>query len=65
VPHQQRQLPPGLLLQEILHIHLLDLVHTVRIDLRGHAARREHDLLHRLPGNLDLPPADMERADVA
>ena len=65
MPHQQRI---GALLvggQKILHIHLLDLIGAVGIDFRRHAAGREGDFLDRLAGDLDQPPADMERAHVA
>jgi len=65
VPHQKRIGAAFVGRQEILHIHLLDLVGTVRIDLRRNAARREHDFLHRLATDFDEPPADMKRAHVA
>ena len=64
MPQQERQLALAVLRQEVLHVHLLDLVGAVGIDLRRHAARREHDLLDRLAGDLDQPAADMERAHV-
>jgi len=44
---------------------LLDLIGAVRIDLGGHAAGREHDLLDRLALDLEVPAADMERTHVA
>jgi hypothetical protein len=65
MPQQQRQLALLVLRQEVLNVHLLDLVLAVRIDLGRYAAGREHDLLDRLAGNLVQPPADMERAHVA
>ena len=64
MPQQQRQPALAVLRQEVLHVHLLDLVLAVRVDFRGHAAGREHDLLDRLAGDLDDTPADMERTHV-
>jgi hypothetical protein len=64
VPHQERQLALAALHQEVLHVHLLDLVCAVRIDLRRHAAGREHHLLDRLAFDLDQPAADVERTHV-
>src|SRR5262249_39139592 len=64
-PHQERQPASAVLRQEVLHVHLLDLILAVRVYLRGHAAGCEHDLLDRLAGDLDDPPADVERAHVA
>src|SRR6266853_3824468 len=65
VPHQERHRPAAIRGQEVLHVHRLDRVGAVEIDLRRHPARREHHLLHRLPRDLHIAPADMERAHVA
>jgi len=65
VPQQQRQLALVVLRQEVLHVHLFDLILAVGVHLRGHAAGREHDLLDRLTGDLDDSPADVERTHVA
>src|SRR5688572_27590826 len=62
VPHQERQRAALVLRDEILHIHLLDLIDAVGIDLRGHAARREYDLLDGLARDRVLAPAHVERA---
>src|SRR4051812_25561617 len=64
VPQQQRQPALAVLRQEVLHVHLLDLVLAVRVDFRGHAAWREHDLLDWLAGDLDDPASHMERTHV-
>jgi hypothetical protein len=65
VPHQQRQLALALLRQEVLHIHLLDHVLAVRIELGERTAGLPHDLAHRFPADLDHPATDMERAHAA
>jgi hypothetical protein len=54
-----------LLGQEILHVHLLDHVLTVRIELGLRAAGLAHDHPHRLAADLGHPAADMERAHAA
>jgi len=64
MPHQQRIFSLAVLRQEVLHVHLLDLVLAVRVDFRGHAAWREHDLLDWLAGDLDDTASDMERTHV-
>ncbi len=65
MPHQQWQLSLTVLRQEVLHIHLLDLIGAVRIDPRRDAAGCEQDLLDRLSRDLDDAPADVERAHIA
>jgi hypothetical protein len=65
VPHEQRQLALAVLHQEILRVHLLDLIGPVRVHLGRHAAWREHDLLDRLSTDFDVAAADMERAHIA
>src|SRR4030095_9966155 len=62
VPHEKRQCPAPALRDEVLDVHLLDLVDTIRVELGGHAAGRKHDLLYRLPRNRVLAPADVKRA---
>ena len=65
VPHQQRQLALALLRQEILHVHLLDHVLTVRVELGQRTTGLAHDHAHRLATDLGHPAADMERAHAA
>jgi hypothetical protein len=65
VPYQERQLALAVLRQEVLHVHLLDLIFAIGVHLRGHTAGCEHDLLDRLAGDLDDPSADVERTHVA
>jgi hypothetical protein len=64
VPHQHRHGATAVHGQEVLNVHRLDQVRSVRVDRRGHAARGEHDLLDRLTGDLDLAAADVERPHV-
>jgi hypothetical protein len=64
VPHQQRHFSATVLRQDVLHVHLLDQVTAVGIDLLG-AAAGQRDLAHRLAGDLDHAAADVERAHVA
>ena len=64
MPEQQRVFEFRRRELHILYVHLLDLERAVRIDFeRGHA-RREADLLGRLPGEYDLVPADVKAADL-
>ena len=65
VPQQQRQLALAVLRQEVLHVHLLDLILAIGVHLRGNAAGREHDLFDRLTGNFDDTAADMKRTHFA
>jgi hypothetical protein len=65
VPQQERQPALAVLRQEVLHVHLLDLVLAIRVHLRRHAAGCEHDLLDRLARDIDDAPSDMERSHVA
>jgi len=65
VPHQQWQLALALLRQEVLHVHLLDHVLAVRVELRLRAAGLAHDHAHRLAADLGHPAANMERAHAA
>src|SRR5262249_24463562 len=65
VPHQEWQPASAVLRQEVLHVHLLDLILAVRVHLRGYAAGCEPVLLDRLAAKPDAPPADVERAHVA
>jgi len=51
--------------QEVLHVHLFDLIKAVRIDLGRNTAGPEHNFLHRLAGNLNDTSADMERAHIS
>jgi hypothetical protein len=60
MPHQQRVSASFVRGQKILHIHLLDLIGAVGIDLRRHAALREHEFLHRLAGDFHQAAADVE-----
>src|SRR5262245_15485044 len=65
VPHQQRQLAFAVPRQEILHVHLLDHVLAVGIELRLRTAGLAHDHPHRLAADLGDPAADMERTQAA
>src|SRR6267378_209038 len=65
VPHQERHRSAAVRRKKILHVHRLDRIRAVEIDLRRNAARREHHLLHGLPRDLHISPADVERAHVA
>ena len=65
VPHQQRQLALAVLRQEVLHVHLLDHVLAVRVELGERPAGLAHDLAHRLAGDLRDAAADVERAHAA
>jgi hypothetical protein len=65
VPHQQRIGTLVVCRQEILHIHLLDLIRAVGIDLCRHSAGREHDLPHLLARDCDKTPTDMKRTHVS
>jgi hypothetical protein len=65
VPHQQRQLALAVLRQEVLHVHLLDHVLAVGIELGGRPAGLAHDRPHRLAADLGHAAADMERAHAA
>ena len=63
VPHQHRHLALSILRQDVLHVHLLDEVGAILIELLGRAADR--DLAHRLAFDLDQTSAEVERAHVA
>src|SRR5260221_6732095 len=65
VPHQERHRAAAIRRQKILNVHRFNGVRAVQVYLRRHPARREHHLLHGLPGNLHIAPADMERTHVA
>ncbi len=62
MPHQQRHSPGDVLRDKILHIHLFDLVRSVRVDPRRHAARGECHFPDRLTADCRQPTSDMERA---
>src|SRR5262249_32832253 len=65
VPHQERHLALAGLRHAVLHVHRRHLILAAGVHLRGHAAGREHDLLDRPAGDLNDPPADVERTHVA
>ncbi len=48
VPHQERHLALPELGQEILRVHLLDLILSVGVELRGRPAGHAHDVAHGL-----------------
>ena len=65
MPHQQRILALAVLWQEILHIHLLDHVLAIRVELGHGAAGLTLDLAHLLAAHFRDAPADVKRAHAA
>ena len=65
MPHQQRIFALAVLRQEELHVHLLDHVLAVRVELGERAARLALDLAHLLAAHFRDAPADMKRAHAA
>jgi len=65
VPEQERQLALLIFRQEILHVHLLDHVLAIGVELGLRAAGLAHDHAHLLAFDLRDPSSDMKRAHAA
>ena len=64
MPHQKGQSAFLVAWNEVLHVHLLDLVHPVGIDLGWDTARGEIYLFDGFAREVHLTPTDMKRAHV-